>query len=179
MILNDKIKIDQALSKSGQLEALRDHFPVLRACKPLAVGARDELCALVDAENDAQKSAVRRLLQHHCRSVSYKKALVSGGPRYHLDGSEAGVVSEENRESARLHIEALNQQGKEKARLRRQTRKQAKELRDQKEKAKREMAVGKKKAEAPLPEVPAHRPASAPVKVIVKKRRIPVPRELR
>lgn len=54
---------------------------------------------------DASNKLLRQALAGHCGQRRYLEALVVGGPRYALDGSVCGEVTEPQREVARARLE--------------------------------------------------------------------------
>jgi sRNA-binding protein len=63
---------------------------------PLAIGVNKPLAEALG------KLRAKRLLEWWTRHPAYKAAVAAGGKRYHLDGAEAGEVSEEHRAVASL-----------------------------------------------------------------------------
>lgn len=80
------------------LEVLRNHYPLafqVDPVRPLAIGsaqalARDRQAGRLPLSEQALKLA----MAHWCQQPAYLQALVTGGPRLRLDGSEADPVSE-------------------------------------------------------------------------------------
>jgi ProP effector len=71
-----------------------DVFDIERP-KPLAIGIDRELIAF-----GMEQEAIGDALRWWTKRPGYFRALAAGGPRYALDGSEAGVVSDEDSSSA-------------------------------------------------------------------------------
>jgi hypothetical protein len=81
----------------ADLAFCRDRFPVLfdMTCpQPLAIGVDKRLAALIGDDRAGF------LLAWWTRWPAYVAAVAAGGRRYHLDGSEAGEISEEHRRTA-------------------------------------------------------------------------------
>jgi ProP effector len=79
------------------LEQLQAEFPVIRDCKPLAIGIHKQL---MERKPDLDKNKVRVALHGHTASTRYLKALTEGVPRLDLDGQQVGEVTAEQQEVA-------------------------------------------------------------------------------
>jgi len=91
------VRYDQ---RSADLTMLRERFPAvfnLEAPVPLALGVDRELRLLL-----ARKRA-GRVLSWWCGHPAYRAAVARGGPRYNLDGSVAGEVTEQQQTFAVLN----------------------------------------------------------------------------
>ncbi len=80
------------------------------AVRPLAIGIqqhlRDEL-AKEEQFKDTPNWLIRQALALYTRSGAYLSAIVERRPRIHLDGSEAGAVSDEELAHARQKLEEI------------------------------------------------------------------------
>ena len=74
------------------LQLLRTRFAVFKDYKPLAIGILDEVQPQV---TEFSRTRLRRALHAHVNHMRYLKAVAAGGNRLHLDGSEAGEITEE------------------------------------------------------------------------------------
>lgn len=73
-----------------------------KPCKPLRIGVFDDLVRAHDAQ--ISKKALCKFMSIHTSYRGYLMAVASGGPRYALDGSKDGVITEAERENARTRI---------------------------------------------------------------------------
>ena len=86
----------------GLLQQLVSVCPVFRDCRPLAIGIHREICAALSPAPSLR--TVRGALRLHTRSEGYLRTLAAAGSvRFHMDGSVAGEVSDEDRERASGH----------------------------------------------------------------------------
>lgn len=88
--------------------SLRRKYPVMKDCKPLAIGTGKQIMKDRDPlwGYHRTSAAIHRLTQ----SKKYIKAIAADGSRrYHLDGSDAGAVSDEHRQYARGLLESRKQ----------------------------------------------------------------------
>ena len=92
------------------LTALRLEYPVLGEYRPLSIGIRTVLHAVLPGET--HNKTINRVLAMHCRSDRYLRALAAGGLRYALDGTPSGEVSEEHRAAAALLLARRAQRSK-------------------------------------------------------------------
>ena len=81
------------------LTELRGRYPVLGAFRPLSIGIRAAVQAAVPG---VAHKLIDGALALHCHSDAYLQAIAAGGPRYVLDGTPSGEVSEEHRAAAVL-----------------------------------------------------------------------------
>lgn len=91
---------------------LQARFPVAfdKPRRPLAVGIREEIRAHIGPEAVAD-TALHQALASHTGRASYLQAVIAAGSRrIHLDGSDAGEVSEESRRIAGEKLAALEAQ---------------------------------------------------------------------
>jgi ProP effector len=94
------------------LSMLQARFPVAfdKPRRPLAVGIREEVRALVPVE-ELNEQKLQQALASHTGRVTYLQAcLVDGARRIHLDGSDAGEVTEDGKRIAREKLEAIEAQ---------------------------------------------------------------------
>lgn len=94
MIANSNTKIRAAV----YADLLRK-YPVLQKKMPLAIGAHEQILAVV-----LDRSLVAYVLGKQTRNSAYLKALSAGGKRFNLDGSDAGEISEIHQVFARERI---------------------------------------------------------------------------
>ena len=90
-------------TRQANLARLVELFPVVfdvDAPRPLAIGCNRQLRAALAIP----WSQVDAVLWWWTRRPEYHAAVAAGGPRYSLDGSEAGVVVEEHRAMAQRWI---------------------------------------------------------------------------
>lgn len=87
--------------------------------RPLAIGIR---YSLATAHPEIHPHALRIALARWCGRPDYLKALMAGGPRFALDGTPCGEMTETHRASAVLRLDSLKtrltQQGRKPARPR-------------------------------------------------------------
>lgn len=78
------------------LAALAARYPAFAKVKPLAIRIHAEILAdWPEVDPETLKGALKR----YARSLQYRKALErKGSHRFHLDGSDAGEVSEQHRQ---------------------------------------------------------------------------------
>jgi sRNA-binding protein len=115
--LTDTQETPQPLSKTRQREQdaldlltrLGDAFPQVfvrewgAMPKPLAIGIRDDILARwPEVDPQTIKAAMRIYFARTC--PLYWRAMKAGSPRYALDGSERGTVTEEQAEQARKDL---------------------------------------------------------------------------
>lgn len=79
------------------LESLGTAFPVIRDCKPLAIGVHK---VIVERMPELNKVQLRTALKMHTASTRYLKALCSETTRVDLDGNVAGEITAEQRQAA-------------------------------------------------------------------------------
>ncbi len=80
-------------------------FPVSTAAlRPLAIGTREALCALLAADPEADAKAAGWALLRWCLRRTYLQAIAEGRPRVALDGSDAGAVEPAHREAAAARL---------------------------------------------------------------------------
>lgn len=73
---------------------------------PLKIGIAEDLDA--ELASTVGRARLDSVLRFYTRRRAYLRALVAGGPRYALDGSIAGYVSEEDQAAARETIARLD-----------------------------------------------------------------------
>ncbi|HNE40064.1 ProQ/FinO family protein [Accumulibacter sp.] len=76
------------------LKDLHDSFPVLRDCRPLAIGIDKQLLARLP---DLDRKHLRIALGIHTHSLRYLKAIEKAQVRLDLEGNPAGEVTPEQR----------------------------------------------------------------------------------
>ncbi|MBU0653705.1 MAG: ProQ/FinO family protein [Gammaproteobacteria bacterium] len=99
--------------KARELNDRLNGFPVWRDFLPLAIGIDKDVFRLVNEEHfpGASKRVVRLTLAMHANHGRYLQAVVQGGARYHLDGSEEGDITAYQQQHA-AEILAKRQQTK-------------------------------------------------------------------
>ena len=88
----------------GLLTALRLEYRVLGEHLPLKLGTRSALHALLPG---VSRKLIGRALRMHSHGDLYLKALAAAGPRFALDGTPCGEVSEEHQAAAVLRLQRL------------------------------------------------------------------------
>lgn len=73
-----------------------------RPCRPLRIGVFDDLMRA--HEGQISKKEISAMMAIHTSTLRYLIKVAAGGPRYALDGSEDGVVTEIEQEGARERI---------------------------------------------------------------------------
>jgi len=73
---------------------------------PLAIGV-DHVIRM--AWPDIGRCRIKLFLTNWCRSRAYLQAMAAGGPRYYLDGSTDGEITEDQQDHARQLLEARQQ----------------------------------------------------------------------
>jgi ProP effector len=91
---------------------LQARFPVAfdKPRRPLAVGIREEVRALVPVEELNEQKLQQALASHTGRITYLQACLVDGARRVHLDGSDAGEVTEDGKRIAREKLGAIEAQ---------------------------------------------------------------------
>lgn len=131
--------------------------------RPLAVGIREEIRAILPVDELSEQKLQQALYFHTGRITYLQACLADGARRLHLDGSDAGEVDDEGRRMAGEKLAAA------------EARKQARKQEEAERKASTPPQPVKKKPK-PVPEkrlAPPPKPAKAVPVVQVKKRRIP------
>lgn len=74
--------------------------------KPLKIGIFEDIIAAVasDPKWIWSETITQYAVRQHTRSKSYHKALVEGGARYALDGTQCGEVTDEEKEKSLLRL---------------------------------------------------------------------------
>jgi sRNA-binding protein len=91
------------------LPLLQARFPVAfgKPCRPLAIGIKQEIRAVIPAE-EVPGTKLNQALAFHCGRLAYLKAvLADDARRIHLDGSDAGEVAEDAKRFARERLEVI------------------------------------------------------------------------
>jgi len=161
------------------LEFFISTYPAFSHGKPLALGTREQL---VERHPDIDHRLVKYALLKHCKKPRYLKALVGHPHRYGLDGTQQGVVTDEEREKAEIALEKHHEHedAMEQRRLM-ETQRQEEAARRKAERARiqeaRAMRKQRKKAAPPMS--PRPRPAGGggnarqPVIIVKKRHRYP------
>ena len=82
-------KIARRKHAEQTLRMLIEKYPAFAREKPLKIGIIDDLRAALP---DINGTHLYRAMTLHTNTVSYRRALAQGGPRYDLDGNVAGEV---------------------------------------------------------------------------------------
>jgi ProP effector len=85
---------------------LRLKYEVMRADKPLALGALQQLAV---NHLDLTPEEIRAVLGRHTKTTTYLRGVKFGDKRFNLDGTEAQSITDAQRECARLHLNERNQ----------------------------------------------------------------------
>ena len=88
--------------KAKELNDRLNGFPVWLNFQPLAIGVDKDLFRLVNDEHfpGASKKVVQKVLAMHTRHGRYLQAVIQGGARYRLDGTEDGEINTYQRQLA-------------------------------------------------------------------------------
>jgi len=91
-----EVSINEAPATSARdlLKHLQQEFKVIGEHQPLAIGIDKQL---LESRPEINRKQLRAALGMHTHSVRYLKNLQSATQRFHLDGSPAGEVGEEQR----------------------------------------------------------------------------------
>ena len=82
---------------------LREQYPVLGSFLPLAIGSG----RIIKTREELDTPSWCKVMAFHCRSSKYLAACAKAGAvRYHLDGSVAGPVSDEDRAYSQSILDA-------------------------------------------------------------------------
>lgn len=96
-----KLLIAPSTIRMDNLNAALNAFVVWRECRPLALGIERQIFQLIaDQHLSASKRVVQKLLYKHTHQHNYLVKVGQGGQRFHLDGSEDGVILPEERAHA-------------------------------------------------------------------------------
>lgn len=90
-------KAESIQASRALLKDLESRYAVFREASPLAIGIDKQL---IGEQPDIEKKILRLALRSHTVSTRYLKALEKATARRNLDGSEAGEVTEEQRQHA-------------------------------------------------------------------------------
>lgn len=87
----------RASRRNPLLDQLMASYPVFRDGKPLAIGIHK---ALMEAQPELDKNALRLAMKAHTQSTRYLKGIVEGATRFDLAGNPDGNVTPEQQEQA-------------------------------------------------------------------------------
>ena len=87
-------KPDSPVDARALLKDLQGRFDVFRNFSPLAIGIDKQLIA---QQPDVNRKALRLALRSHTMSTRYLKEMQIASARLNLDGSAAGVITDEAR----------------------------------------------------------------------------------
>ncbi len=99
------------------LKDLQERFPVLRDCRPLAIGIDKQLMARLP---DLDRKHLRIALGIHTHSLRYLKAMEKAQVRLDLEGNPAGEITPEQRSYATELVNARLQKQAEQRRAQRE-----------------------------------------------------------
>jgi sRNA-binding protein len=80
-------------------------FPPFKSVVPLQLGIRQIMAE--QRPEGVSHAGMKRFLWKWCNAEPYQQALAKGGARFALDGTEAGVVTEEQRERAKKRVKKM------------------------------------------------------------------------
>jgi hypothetical protein len=96
--------------RARELSDSLNNFTVWRDRLPLAIGIEKQLFRhIADLHLSASKRVVNKLLHWHTHNRAYLLAVGRGGPRFNLDGTEAGAILPAEREHAGRILAAIPQ----------------------------------------------------------------------
>lgn len=107
------------------LERLAAAFPVLRECRPLAIGIHKVIKERLPEIDAAQ---LRAALKSHTASTKYLKAVANGVTRFDLDGNPAGEITAEQRQQALDGLKERFRKGAERKRAEEQQKERQEKL---------------------------------------------------
>lgn len=87
----------QSIDPRALLKELQTRFAVFKNFSPLAIGIDKQVFAELP---EVSKKSLRLALRSHTISTRYLKEMEKGSVRLNLDGTEAGQVTDENRQHA-------------------------------------------------------------------------------
>lgn len=87
----------QSIDPRALLKELQTRFAVFKNFSPLAIGIDKQVFAELP---EVSKKSLRLALRSHTISTRYLKEMEKGSVRFNLDGTEAGEVTDENRQHA-------------------------------------------------------------------------------
>ena len=101
-------KLSPSERQSRELKRLlAENFSVWRRRRPLSLGIDDQIVEFLASKKlDISKRAIKKLLHRHTKNKNYLQNVVRGGPRFKLDGTEAGEVQKEEKEHAKRTLHA-------------------------------------------------------------------------
>ncbi|MCG9123499.1 ProQ/FINO family protein [Laribacter hongkongensis] len=80
-------------------------YAVLRQFKPLAIGVHE---VLISELPQFDPVVVQRVIQRHCSTARYLKAMQREGFRYHLTGKRAAELTDLERDDAKRRLDAMS-----------------------------------------------------------------------
>lgn len=117
--------------RNALLDELMARYPVFREGKPLALGIHK---AVLAAQPELDKDAVRKAMRFHVQSTRYLKGILEGAPRYDLAGNPEGAVTAEQQEQAVTTLKERVRKANERRKAEDQARKAEAEARQRQEK---------------------------------------------
>lgn len=106
-----QLALQQAMRTNPSVSAFqRGHRPrvqgyaVLRQFKPLAIGVHE---VLISELPQFDPVVVQRVIQRHCSTARYLKAMQREGFRYHLTGKRAAELTDLERDDAKRRLDAM------------------------------------------------------------------------
>lgn len=112
--MNDQVKqIKQIKSVSQIVTELRSRFPIFQSDQPLAIGIHHQLQA------DYPEREVAKALGRHTSTTTYLHRVKYSENRFNLDGTIASVITDDQKEAARLCLNTRHSEKKRADRLKR------------------------------------------------------------
>ncbi|MGB0360289.1 MAG: ProQ/FINO family protein [Endozoicomonas sp.] len=102
---------------------LSEHYPVWANQQPLAIGAGKDIIAIAKTLGISGIIA-RKVIRFHTTRPKYHQILLESEQRFHLDGTPAQTISEENRKNARKSLMKIEQRRQERAEKKKQKEQQ-------------------------------------------------------
>ncbi|MDQ5770478.1 ProQ/FINO family protein [Thiothrix subterranea] len=96
--------------RARELSDSLNNFTVWRECLPLALGIEKQIFRhIADLHLSASKRVVSKALHYHTHKLTYLLAVGRGGMRFNLDGTDAGAITQGERDHAGRVLAAMPQ----------------------------------------------------------------------
>lgn len=96
--------------RARELSDSLNNFTVWRECLPLALGIEKQIFRhIADLYLSASKRVVSKMLHYHTHKRAYLLAVGRGGMRFNLDGTDAGAITQGERDHAGRVLAAMPQ----------------------------------------------------------------------